>query len=187
MIVTLQEAKAYLKRDPNRTQDDELITGIINGVGTYIDKRLMRHLHSNEAATGIPLAPEGWCFVIPRRDAIPKTGIYTNFTIYHNDDERKVIIPAKDTPDGKGHYLQLDPVTAYIIWAPLQEECDQIDDKYNLACDYTPLETPPEAPAAIKTAALVLIYSLFHSRTTTIGADENNLAEKLLDPYKNLI
>ena len=168
MIVSLEEAKAYLKRDPDRTQDDDLITGIINGVGTYIDRRLMRHLHSNEAAKGIPLAPDGWCFVIPRRVAIPGTGIYTNITIYQNTHERKIIEPAKDAPSGKGHYFQLDSVTGYILWPPLDEESDQIDDKYNLACDYTPLETLPEPPAAIKSAALVLIHSLFSNRTTCL-------------------
>ena len=186
-IISLSETKDYLKIEQSFTDDDQLITTIINGVGDYIDKRLNRHLHTNEATEGIPLAPDGWCFVIPRRDAIPKTGIYTNIQIYHNDDERKQITPGKETPDGPGHYLQLDPLTGYIIYPPLDEERKQIEDKYNLACDYTPLAKLPEPPGAIKSAALVLAHSLYSNRTTAFAAEQNNLADKFLMPYRNLI
>ena len=190
-IITLGEAKEYLKIEASFTDDDTLITGIIDGVGGYIDKRLNRHLHTNIATKGIPVMPDGYpmliCFTIPFRDGIPETGIYTNWQIYHNDHERKPIEPAKETDTGKGYFLQLDDVSGYIRWSPLAEEEEQIEDRYILTADYSPAGDPPVVPGAIKSAALVLAHSLYSHRTTMFGSDEHNLAEKFLDPYKNLI
>ena len=187
MIISLPEAKDYLKIEAEYTADDTLLTYIIGGVGDYIDRRLERHLHNRNLNNNVPVMPDSdrfaLCFVLRYRDGIKDAGRTDKITIYQDGMERQKINPAADVT---GHYFRPDAITGYIVWPPTDEERDQITDRYNLVAAVTPYEGVV-VPPAIKVAACVLVHSLYSHRTTAFGSDQHNLAEKLLDPHKNLI
>ena len=184
-IITLEEAKQYLKIDDEFTDDDALVNSLIDAVGDYIDEYLQRNLQRKPKTLEVEKYVKGVLpsyypritnlYQIKLRDHVPDVDDLTIKEIQEDQSEKAIAVNPK---------VRISDTSGYIFWQPADDV--EISCPDQLIASIIP-QGDQKVPEGIKQAAKVLIHSLFSYRTTIIGEAQNNLADKFLQVYRNYI
>lgn len=174
-LITLADAKLYLKIESDYTDDDDLINSIIDSVGGFIDSYLNRNLQRKPVNADVIPVPCSSVYEIKVRDHVPGTD-QIEITELQSDSTERVVATNPTT--------RISNISGYIRWCPSSDI--EINDRNKLFARITPVGDQP-VPDGIKMPARVLVHSLYSHRTTMIGAEQNNLAEKFLMSYRHYI
>lgn len=198
--VTLTEAKLHLRVEADVTDDDTLITSLIQAAREHV-----------EAACQRALMPQVWT---ERRTAFPGTPSFPNIpgspfgylrvptltqqTILLSGGKVRVVDSVKYV-DATGTLQTLDP-SLYVAdvttepaqvapaygtsWPATREQPGAVQVQYQVGYD-----DAASVPAALKAAVLLVLGDLFSNREA-FGAQpviENPALSRLLDPYKRFL
>ena len=118
-IVTLEEAKQYIKIDAEFTDDDSLVSSIIDAVGDYIDEYLQRNLQRKPKTLEVKRYMAGVLstyytrvtnlYEIKLRDHVPDTDDITINEVQEDQSDKAIAVNPK---------VRISGTSGYILWTP---------------------------------------------------------------------